>query len=130
APVGELVLEQAAVELVAVERRDRGAAPLDAPRDVAVVPGRHEEAQARLDDLVVLEVVAQAADLGEVVRADLHGRLPDLERGQGRRTLALLGDDDRHVRTGALELERQGQPGETSSENRYVVPITHASHLT
>ena len=75
-------------------------------------------------------MVAQAADLGEVVRADLHGRLPDLERGQGGRTLALLGDDDRHVRTGALELERQGQPGETSSENRYVVPITHASHLT
>ena len=89
------VLEQAAVDLIGGHRRQGGRAPLHPLRDVAVVARREEEAQARLGQFVGLEVVLHPDHLGEVVGAQLDRRLPDLERRQRRRALALLSDEDR-----------------------------------
>src|SRR5207253_7831435 len=77
---GQLVLEAAAVHLVVVMRRVPVAADLDPPRDVAVVARGQEEAEAVLDDVVLLEMFLHADDVGEVVSAGWDGRLSDLER--------------------------------------------------
>ena len=119
----QLVLEATAVELVGGHRRQSHRAPLDPPRDVAVVARREEEAEARLLELVGVHVVLHADDVREVVRAQLDGRLPDLERRLRGGTLSLLGDEDRRLRARLLQLERERQPREPAAEDGDVVAL-------
>ena len=130
AAVGELVLEHAAVDLVRLDaERDlaprRRRAPLDAARDVAVVAGREVVAEAELPQVRVVEVVAQPADVREVVARDLERRLADLERCLGRRPLPLLQHEHGGLRARALELQGQRQPGEPAAQDRDIVSVPH-----
>ena len=85
--IRELVLEHPAIDLkgLEVERSAPRRAPLHAPRHVPVVRRREEVPEAGLPEVLLVEVVAQPADVGEVVRADLERRLADLERAVRRR---------------------------------------------
>ena len=90
---------------------------------LAVVAGGEPEAQPALADLLALHVIHQPENLAEVITGDLLGRLPDLEGGLRRPPGALLGDEDARFRTRALELQTEGQPSQSTSENRDVVRL-------
>ena len=75
----EEILEYAAIELVAGRRQFPACTDLGHLVEVAALFG-HEEAQAELADLRLIQVVPQAKRLGKVVGANLHGRLADLVR--------------------------------------------------
>src|SRR4051794_23786357 len=68
-------------------------------------------------------MVLEPEHVAEVVRGDLDGRLADLERGFGRRTVPLLGDEDGGVGTLLLELQPEGQSGKAAAEDRDVVAL-------
>ena len=94
--LGEEVLEDAAVELVA--RHREVAARADLGDGVDVAPAfRREEAEAELLQLRRLEVLLQPEHLAQVVRADLDRRLADLVRGDRHRVDAPLEDEDVEV---------------------------------
>ena len=60
----------------------RGAAQLDPLADVLIAVGGEEEPQTALHQLILLEVLAHADHIGEVVRARGNRRFTDLERGE------------------------------------------------
>ena len=122
-PLAEVVLEPAAVELPARNRRVSRRPALDPLGDARVVAGREPEAQPALADLIALHVLHQAEHLAEVVAGDLLGRLPDLERGLRGAAGALLGDEDARVGTRLLELQAERQSGQSAPEDRDVVRL-------
>jgi hypothetical protein len=118
---GEEVLEQAAVDLVARHRERLARAELGDAVDVASLVGE-EEAKAELLQLRVLEVLAQAEDVGEVVGADLDRRLADLVRRDRHGMDTALDDEDVERRERLLELQRKRQSGEAAAGDDDVVP--------
>ena len=87
---GELVLEQATVDLIRLKRRVGHGTELDALGDIRVAGGRREEPQSAFDVLLLAEVVCHADHVREVVGPCRHGRLADLERRQRRGPFSLL----------------------------------------
>jgi hypothetical protein len=79
-----------------------------------------EEAQPALGQLLGIEVIAHPDHVGEVVGADLDGRLADLERGLGRRALALLGDHDRRLRAVRPSAADRASARQAATEDRNV----------
>ena len=118
--LGEEVLEQAAVDLVARDGERPAGADLGDAVDV-VASFRREEAEAELLQLRGLEVLAQAEHFGEIVGADLDRRLADLVRRDRHRMDAPLENEDVEVGEGLLQVQGERQPGETAAGDDDVV---------
>ena len=65
--------------------------------------------------MLIIEVIAQTKHMGEIMRANLDGGFPHLERRLGHRMRASL--DDANAQSGILllQLQRQRQPGQATA---------------
>src|SRR5690606_38241899 len=76
-----------------------------------------EEAEAELADLLLVQVRAQPKHLREVMRADFHRRLANVERRLAYRVRVALEHGHAERRIALLELDRKAQPGEAATED-------------
>src|SRR5690606_38301305 len=116
----EVVLEDAAIELVARRRQQRARAELGDAIDVVTAVGE-EEAEAELLELALLEVGSQPEHLAEVVRRDLDGRLAHLVGRDRQRMPVALEDQDVQLREALAELQRQREAGKPAAQDDHVV---------
>src|SRR5271168_2622071 len=107
--LGEIVLEQATIELEAGDGRMKRWATLHALREIAVIARGKPEPQTALTDLLVQEMVFQAEHPAEVVARHLLSRLADLESSLRGRTNAFLSDEHARLRACLLDLQPDGQ---------------------
>ena len=79
-----------------------------------------EKAEAELDDLLRIEVLAQAEHVGEVMAGQFDRGFADLERGFGRFAATTFQHGDRQLRMVLAQLQRQRQASEATAEDQYV----------
>jgi hypothetical protein len=125
---GELVLEQAPIDLIIVVLWVRERPKFEPLGYVAVAVLREKEAQPTLDQVLILEVVPHPYDFGEVVCSGWHGRLANLERRQWRWTLTLLEHHDARLGAHPLELDRQRQSCQSATQDCHVIAFAWRAH--
>ena len=111
--LGQEVLEAAAVDLPGGRGQQAADAELGAGVDVHAAVAE-EEAEAELADVFLVQVLAQAEHVGEVVRADLDGGLADLERALAHRMPVALDHGDAQRWIPPLQLQGQGEAGQAA----------------
>ena len=126
--LGEEVLEDAAVDLVARHRQGPARTQLGHAVDVAPAIGE-EESEAELLQLPLLKVLLQPQHLGEVVGADLDRRFADLVACGRYRVRLALEHQDVDLAEAAPELKRQRQAGEATAHDDDVVSIVCVVHV-
>ena len=125
--LARIVLEDAAIELIAGRREHAADAELGGLRDVALA-FVEEKAETELAQLVAFEVRLEIEHRVEVVRADLDGRFADLERGVRHRMRSPLEHAHAQRRQFAAKLDGQAQSGQSAAENEYVAAFVHHRH--
>jgi hypothetical protein len=111
----QVVLQPPAVELILGDLRvEAGTTDLGALLE-ARLRGREEEAEAELVELSLMEIVAEAEHVAEVLASGIDGRFAHLERRDRKRSLELLHQRDRKIRVLCFELAREAEPREAAA---------------
>ena len=124
---GQVVLEDAAVDLVALHRQHMAGAEFGDLVDVAPAFAE-EEAEAELAQLGLLHVRLEAQHGVEVVRADLDAGLAHLVRRDRHRVRPALDHQHGYAGEALLQLQRQGQAGQAAAHDDHVVVGHRAAH--
>ncbi len=113
----EEIFEGAAFELPARSREYAADAELRAAVQLRATVAE-EKPEAELAHLRGIEVFAQAERVGEIMRADFHGRFADLVGGGRHRVPTPFQHPDREAGTAVVQLQCEGESGQAAANDQ------------
>jgi len=125
----EEVFERAAFELPGRSREYAADAEFGAAIQLRAAIAE-KEPEAELAHLRGVEVFAQPERIGEIMRADFHGRFADLVGGGRHRMPAPLQHPDREAGAAVAQLQRKGKSGQTATDDQDIHGrrVGHCAH--
>src|SRR5207344_1035819 len=113
------VFEDPAVDLPGWCRQHTACAQFDHLREIAR-PLAEEKEKTELAHLRCVQMGTQPEDVGEIMRADLHGRFTDFEGCHRYRVPAAFDDADVQLRHCCLQLQRKREARKAAACHQHV----------